>query len=653
MTMVNAIQIERARFFDKETLYQCIVETGLEGIWIVAPDSKTLFANQRMAEIFGCMVEEMIGGSSFDFVFAEDEASARQRYAMGRQGVSVDTDFRFKRKDGSEVWVLATGAPLQDENGEFIGMLAKIIDVTRRKQAERELEEREREYRQLLENLPLGVYRTTPDGAILYANATLVEMLGYQSFEEVAARNLELQFDADYARAEFKRRLEECDEIKGYEATWKTHGGGTLYIREHARCIRNDDGSVKYYEGTVEDISEKRHAEDALKESEARYRVFVEQSTEAIWRFETEAEIPVSLSEDEQIALIYEHGYLAECNTVMAEMYGYQSAEEILGARLVDMLTPEDSGNIEYLRAFIRAGYRLNKMETRELDRFGSEKYFVNSLVGIVEDGHLIRAWGMQRDTTEQKRIEKEKEEMNTLLEQRVRERTAELERANEELESFTYSVSHDLRAPLRFASGLLDMLEKRTGAQLDQVGISYLRAIYETISEAGDLIDELLAFSKLGQAEMVRESVAMMTLVEGEIEGHHLETRDRQVSWKWSKLPVVSGDGAMLRLVVRNLISNALKYTRRRERAEIEISWTEECGEHVFRFADNGVGFDSKDADNLFKPFHRLHTAAEFEGTGIGLAHVRRIIERHGGRVWADGRKDQGATFYFSLPKC
>ena len=652
MTMVNAIQIERARFLNKETLYQRIVETGLEGIWIVAPEGETLFANQRMAEIFGCTVEEMIGGSSFDFVFAEDEARARERYASGRRGVSIDADFRFKRKDGSEVWVLATGAPLQDENGEFIGMLAKIIDVTRRKQAERELEEREREYRQLLENLPLGVYRTTPDGAILYANATLVEMLGYGSFEEIAARNLELQFDAVYSRAEFKRRLEECDEIKGYEATWKTSGGGTLFIREHARCIRNEDGSVKYYEGTVEDISEKRRAEEALKESEMRYRVFVEQSTEAIWRFETDSKIPVSLPEDEQIERIYNDGYLAECNTVMAEMYGYQSAEEILGARLVDMLTPEDPGNIEYLRAFIRAGYRLNKMETHELDRFGNEKYFVNSLVGIIEDGYLTRAWGMQRDTTEQKRIEREREEMNTLLEQRVGERTAELERANEELESFTYSVSHDLRAPLRFASGLLDMLEKRTGAELDQVSISYLHAIYETISEAGDLIDELLAFSKLAHAEMVRESVDMMALVQGEIERYHLETRDRQVSWEWSELPVVSGDAAMLRLVVRNLISNALKYTRPRERAEIEITWIEDGGEHVFEFADNGVGFDAEDAGNLFKPFHRLHTAAEFEGTGIGLAHVRRIIERHGGRVWAEGLKDQGATFYFSLPK-
>ena len=257
----------------------------------------------------------------------------------------------------------------------------------------------------------------------------------------------------------------------------------------------------------------------------------------------------------------------------------------------------------------------------------------------------------MQCDTTEQKRIEKEKEEMNTLLEQRVHERTAELERANEELESFTYSVSHDLRAPLRFASGLLDMLEKRAVAQLDQVSISYLHAIYETISEAGDLIDELLAFSKLAHAEMVRESVDMMALVQGEIEGHHLETRDRQVSWTLSELPVVSGDAAMLRLVIRNLISNALKYTRPRERAEIEITWIEDAGEHIFRFADNGVGFDAEDADNLFKPFHRLHTAAEFEGTGIGLAHVRRIIERHGGRVWAEGCKDQGATFYFSLP--
>lgn len=647
----NAIRIERASFLDKEILYQHIVETGLEGIWVIEPDSRTWFVNQRMADMFGCTVEEMIGRSAFDFVFAEDEVLARERYALGRRGISLDTDFRFKKKDGSEIWVLATGAPLHDENGQLLGLLAKIIDVTRRKKIEKTLEERESEYRQLLENLPIGVYRTTPGGAILYANRTLVEMLGYKSVAEYAARNLELDLDAGYSRAEFKKQLEAVGEIKGLEATWETRQGKTLHIREHARCIRGADGSVKYYEGTVEDITERRRAEEALKESEMRYRVFVEQSTEAIWRFETEAKIPIHLSEDEQIERIYKYGYLAECNNVMAEMYGFSSAEEILGARLVDMLTPNDSGNIDYLRAFIRAGYRLNKMETRELDRFGNEKYFVNSLVGIIENGHLIRAWGLQRETTEQKRIEREREEMNSLLEQRVHARTAELQRANEELEFFTYSVSHDLRAPLRFASGLLDMLEKRAVASLDKVSISYLDAIYETISEAGDLIDELLAFSKLGQAEMVRESVDMMALLEGEIEAHQLEATDRQVSWKLSALPVVSGDSAMLRLVVRNLISNALKYTRPRQHAEIVIGCREELRELVFCFADNGVGFDAKDASNLFKPFHRLHTAAEFEGTGIGLAHVRRIIERHGGRVWAEGFRDQGAIFYFSLP--
>lgn len=413
-----------------------------------------------------------------------------------------------------------------------------------------------------------------------------------------------------------------------------------------------DEVMTQEDKGSLGNAARQRRTEEALKESEMRYRVFVEQSTEAIWRFETDSPIPVMLPEDEQIDRIYQHGYLAECNNVMAEMYGFRSAEEIIGARLVDMLTPEDPGNIAYLRAFIRAGYRLNKMETRELDRFGNEKHFVNSLVGIVEDGYLIRAWGMQRDATEQKRTEREREEMNTVLEQRVRERTAELERANEELESFTYSVSHDLRAPLRFAAGLIDMLKKRADHSLDKVSLSYLEAVCDTISEAGDLIDELLAFSKLGQAEMVRESVDLAQLVEASIAACELETEDREVKWAIAGLPVVAGDSAMLRLVVRNLISNALKYTRPRERAEIEIGCMETSHETVLYFADNGVGFDGKDADNLFKPFHRLHTAAEFEGTGIGLAHVRRIIERHGGRVWAEGAKEQGAKFYFSLPK-
>jgi PAS domain S-box-containing protein len=650
--MVDTIRIERAGLLNRERLYRQIVETGLEGIWIIAEDGETLFANNRMAEMFGCAVDDMVGHSSFDFVFPEDHRSARARYKMARQQVASDPEFRFRRKDGHEIWVQATGAPVEDEEGHFLGVLAKIIDVSRRKQAERALEQSERDYQTLVENLSLGVYRTTPDGAILYANRALIEMLGYRDLAEISARDLERDLETSYPREEFKRQLEECGEINGFEAVWKTREGASLYVREHARCIRHPDGRVKYYEGTVEDITEKRRAEELLKESEMRYRVFVEQSTEAIWRFETERPIPVTLSEDEQIEWIYAYGYLAECNTVMAEMYGYHSAQEIMGARLVDMLTPEDPGNLDYLRAFIRADYRLNRMETHEVDRFGQSKHFVNSLVGIVEDGCLVRAWGMQRDATEQKELEREREQLNMRLEERVRERTRELERANQELESFTYSVSHDLRAPLRFAAGLLDMLEKRAGAGLDPTSFGYLEASLDTISEAGDLIEELLAFSKLAHTAMVREGVDMAAVFRESVQGCHLEAAGRNVRWITSHLPVVSGDAAMLRLVARNLIANALKYTRPRERAVIEISVREGAGEYVFVVKDNGVGFDAKDADGLFKPFHRLHTAAEFEGTGIGLAHVRRIIERHGGRVWAEGQKNAGATFYFSLPK-
>jgi light-regulated signal transduction histidine kinase (bacteriophytochrome) len=248
--------------------------------------------------------------------------------------------------------------------------------------------------------------------------------------------------------------------------------------------------------------------------------------------------------------------------------------------------------------------------------------------------------------------LERERERLNLLLEERVRERTLELERANQELESFTYSVSHDLRAPLRFAAGLLDMLEKRAGAVLDPTSAGYLEASLDTISEAGDLIEELLAFSKLAHTAMVCEGVDMTAVFRESVQSCHLEAAGRNVRWVMGSLPIVSGDAAMLRLVARNLVSNALKYTRPRERAVVEIAVREEPREFVFIVKDNGVGFDAKDAAGLFKPFHRLHTAAEFEGTGIGLAHVRRIIERHGGRVWAEGQKKVGATFYFSLPK-
>lgn len=237
-------------------------------------------------------------------------------------------------------------------------------------------------------------------------------------------------------------------------------------------------------------------------------------------------------------------------------------------------------------------------------------------------------------------------------LEQRVAARTAQLEHANKELESFSYSVSHDLRAPLRHIDGFASMLTAHAAEKLDDQSRRYLTVITDAAKRMGRLIDDLLSFSRNGRAELRMGVVKLDDLVREVRAGLQTETAGRNIAWRMAPLPEVMGDGAMLRQVFANLLANAVKYTRRREAAVIEVGTQPGAmGEIVVFVRDNGAGFNPKYVDRLFGVFQRLHSESEFEGTGVGLANVQRIVVRHGGRVWAEGAVEAGATFYVALP--
>ncbi|MCB5174531.1 sensor histidine kinase [Microvirga lenta] len=228
---------------------------------------------------------------------------------------------------------------------------------------------------------------------------------------------------------------------------------------------------------------------------------------------------------------------------------------------------------------------------------------------------------------------------------------TDELKRSNKELEAFSYSVSHDLRAPFRHIVGYSELLKKQEADKLSERGHRYVDTIIESAYTAGTLVDNLLSFSQMGRTALKPRRIDMRQMVDEVRQRLAMEVGDRRVSWQIGHLPAAVADPIMIRLVIENLLSNAVKYTRPREQARIEIGATRENGEVVFFVRDNGVGFDMTYVGKLFGVFQRLHRIEEFEGTGIGLANVRRIVERHGGRAWAEGVLDKGATFYFSLP--
>jgi PAS domain S-box-containing protein len=334
------------------------------------------------------------------------------------------------------------------------------------------------------------------------------------------------------------------------------------------------------------------------------------------------------------------------------ELYGW-TANEALGKRAHDLLETIFPAPLEDINAnLLRSGrWEGDLVHTR---RDGA-KLTVASRWALQRDEHgqPIAILETNNDITERNRAQQEIRKLNEELEQRVIERTRDLETVNKELEAFAYSISHDLRAPLRHMSGFAELLQKHASSMLDEKGRRYLVNILESAKRMGELIDDLLMFSRIGRAETQKTLVSMDQLVKEVLTEVQEDADGGKINWSIGPLANVYGDRSMLRVALVNLLSNAVKFTRQRDPAEIEIGCSDgDEKEVVFYVKDNGVGFDMKYMNKLFRVFQRLHRAEDFEGTGIGLATVQRIVQRHGGRIWAEAEVNRGASFYFAVPK-
>jgi PAS domain S-box-containing protein len=599
--------------------------------------------NKGADAIFGYTASEMVGTSIMRLIPTDRQHEENQFPGQIKLGQNAEHFETLRQtKDGRLIDVSVTVSPIKDAMGKVIGVSKVARDITERKAAEEALRQSEARLQTIVENLSEGLAVSDLNGQLLHFNRAALDLHGFASLDE-CRRHL-TEFADTFELSGMDGKIWPVDQ-------WplaRILRGEKLHDQEvHIRRVHTDWQRVFSYGGTlihdagnrptlavvtITDITERKQAERTLRVSEEWFRTLVEQSLVGIY--------------------VIQDGKFVYLNPKMEEIFGV-SSEELRAQPVCDFVVPEDR---ELVRSNIDK--RLQKLvpslryDLRILQGNG-DVHSVEVHGGCIEYGGKLAIMGTMLDITERKRVEEEIGILNVELEQRVVQRTGQLQAANEELKAFSFSVSHDLRAPLRQVMGFVKLLQQDAGPSLSEESLRHLTTISQSAKRMGKLIDDLLKFSRIGKAEMQRTEVNLDQLIEETVSDFEADTKERNIAWEIRPLPPVRADRALLRMVLINLISNAVKFTGARAEAKIEIgSAPSGDGETVIFIRDNGAGFDPKYTEKLFGVFQRLHSEAEFEGTGIGLANVQRIIHRHGGRAWAEGVVDGGATFFFSIPK-
>ncbi|MEH2325477.1 MAG: ATP-binding protein [Nostoc sp.] len=529
------------------------------------------------------------------------------------------------------------------------------------------LEVSDAKFKRLVDSNMIGVIVANMDGAIAEANDAFLRMVGYSQEDLLAGlrwrdmippeyieANNSAMPTAGYAYAELKTK----GVCQPFENEYIRKDRSRVPILLSSALLENNPEDVICF---VLDLSQRKQLELALCKSEERHRAFLEQSSEGIWCMELEVPISPECPEDEQIQHFYKYGYLAECNNVMAQMYGFSRTEEIISARLRDLLIPSDPDNIVYLCNFIRSNYRLIDAESHEIDKQGNSKYFLNNLVGIVENGLLVRAWGTQRDITECKRVEaalrlrKQTEQERQQLLEREQTARADAEAAKLMKDEFLATLSHELRTPLNAILGWTQLLRNRTFDKTTSGRA--LETIERNTKSLAQLLEDVLDVSRIikGTLHLNIHRVKLVPIVEAAIETVYPAAQAKEISINCKFEPevgVVMGDANRLQQVVWNLLSNAVKFTPKGGRVDVQLQHIESYIQ--IRVSDTGGGISAEFLSHVFERFRQQDssTTRSHGGLGLGLAIVRHLVELHGGTVSAESPGiGLGATFIVNLP--
>ncbi len=637
-----------------ELSYRRLFEAAKDGILILDCDTGRINdVNPFLFNLLGFSRNEMLGKTVGELSpFKDIEENKVMLARLQKDGYVRYEDLPLETRGGRRIAVeFVSNVYLA---GDKNVIQCNVRDITVRKQTEAALIR----LASIVESSDDAIIGKDLNSTITSWNRGAEKIFGYTAGEMVGASIMRLiPADRQEEENQILEQVKRGESIEHFDTLRQTKDGRLVDISVTASPIKNAAGKVTGVSKVARDITERMRAERALRQSEAEFRTLAETMPQIVWATRADG------------GNIYFNQHWMD--------YTGMTLEESLGDGWNKPFHPEDRQRAWNAWQAAVAGASDYSLECRLRRADGVYRWWwIMGAPFRAADGSVLKWFGTCTDVHERRQAEEKIQRLNGELEQRVTERTAQLKSANEELEAFSYSVSHDLRAPLRHVVGFVQLLRKEAGPSLSEKSLRHLETISASANRMGALIDDLLTFSRVGRTAMQKTEFSLNELVKETLGDFQLEIKGRNIAWEIHPLPSVLADRALLRLALVNLIANAIKFTSHRTAAKIEIGCLEsdaaraapadtqttgapdassatcpQSFDTIF-IRDNGAGFDPQYTEKLFGVFQRLHSQSEFEGTGIGLANVHSIIHRHGGRVWAEGAVDDGATFYFTIPK-
>ncbi|HLY62194.1 MAG TPA: PAS domain S-box protein [Terriglobia bacterium] len=602
-----------------------LLERAQIAIMVRKFDGVITFWNRGAEQLYGWTKEEAVGKKSHDILQTQFPKPLPEIEGDIQREGFWDGELIHLARDRRLVVVASRWAVQKDEKGNPI-ILEINSDISELKRTEQSLAH----LAAIVDSSEDAIISKTIEGEIVSWNRGAERMYGYTA-AEVCGKSVSILLPPDHKDElpSILERLKHQESIDQFESVRMKKDGTMIDVSLTISPMVERNGRVVGASTIARDISARKRAEEALRASEQRLSVALESAQTGIWELDLMTDASIRSLRHDQI-------------------FGYSHIQPKWGFEIfMPRVVPEDRVQVQESFDEALKTDRLN-MECRIIRADDKSVRWISAQGRVVknEERRPVRMYGVVADITERKKVEGELQALNSDLQKR----TAELTAANKELEAFTYSVSHDLRAPLRHIDGFSKLLVEDHLAELTEEAREYISLIRDSTREMGQLVDDLLNLARVGRKELAMEVTGLSSLVDEVVADLKRANPGRAIQWRLEALPFVECDPGLLKQVFANLLSNAVKFTRKRESAVIEVGEDRQNGERVVFVRDNGVGFSMKSATKLFGVFQRLHRQEDFEGTGVGLATVQRIIYKHGGHVWAEAELNQGATFFFAL---